>query len=45
MTTNVAHYLNGMIGWSKLTRSERLWVYLYREAACPADARLQFMSE
>ena len=43
--TAINLYLDGMMGWTKLTRKEQLWVWINRPAFCPAEAALTFMGE
>lgn len=45
MTKAIGFYLDGMMGWGKLSRKDQVWVWINRSEFCPADAALTFMGE
>lgn len=45
MTKAISFYLDGMIGWTALSRKDQVWVWINRPEFCPASAALDMMGE
>lgn len=45
MTKAISFFLDGMIGWTALTRKEQVWVWVNRPEFCHAADALDFMGE
>jgi len=44
MSNAIAHYLDGMISWPRLSQRDRAWVCANRPEFCPPGAMLDFLA-